>query len=68
FIFDRYNREELPDTAGAYLGNEDLSQGYDWTALVLESPAGADALDPRYKMDAVYNPGFSGRFMIKYSF
>ncbi len=68
FVFDRYNREERSDTSGIYLYDKDLSQGFDWRQLVLESSEGANALDPRYKMDAAFNPGFSGRFMVKFIF
>ena len=74
FVFDRYNREEWYDTSGMYLGEQDLTQGYDWQALVNESPDANDptygniALDQRYGMKAIYNPGFSGRFMVKYIF
>jgi hypothetical protein len=68
YIFDRYNREEVWQSSGAYLGAQDLTEGYDWKALVLQSAMGSDALDPRYGMKAIFNPGFSGRFSVRYSF
>jgi hypothetical protein len=68
FVFDRYNREERYDSAGIYLYDKDLSKGFDWKQLVLDSPEGAGALDPRYQKDAIFNPGFHGRFMIKFIF
>ncbi len=68
FIFDRYNREEQYDSAGIFLYDKDLSAGFDWKQLVLDSDAGAAAIDNRYKKDAVFNTGFQGRFMIKFIF
>ncbi len=68
FIFDRYNREETYETSGMYLYDTDLSKGFDWKAKVLASPDGQRALDPRYGKDAIFNPGFQGRFLIKFIF
>lgn len=69
FLFDRYNREELYRTAGIRVGNEDLSQGFDWQARIADRLAVEPAtLDPRYGMKAIFNPGFSGRFLVKYTF
>jgi hypothetical protein len=68
FVFDRYNREDRYTSAGIYLYDKDLSKGFDWKQLVLESPEGAGALDQRYKMNAMFNPGFQGRFMVKFIF
>jgi hypothetical protein len=66
FTFDRYNREEHSDSAGINLVNTDLSQGFDWQAMVAAN--GPGALDPRYKKAAIFNAGFSGRFLVKYIF
>jgi len=68
FTFDRYNREEKSDSAGIDLIDTDLSQGFDWQALVAATPDGEAAKDPRYKKAAIFSPGFSGRFMVKYIF
>jgi hypothetical protein len=68
FVFDRYNREEHSDSAGIDLSEVDLSKGFDWKKMVLETPDGQHALDPRYGKDAIFNPGFSGRFLIKFIF
>ncbi len=68
FIFDRYNREERYTSAGIDLYGLDLSKGYDWKQLVLDTPEGAGALDQRYKKDGMFNPGFQGRFMVKFIF
>ncbi|MCW5978708.1 MAG: TonB-dependent receptor [Bryobacteraceae bacterium] len=68
FVFDRYNREEHSDSAGIDLHDTDLTKGFDWRQMVAETPDGARALDPRFGKDAVFNPGFQGRFMIKFIF
>jgi hypothetical protein len=68
FVFDRYNREEHSDSAGIDLHDVDLSKGFDWRALVAATPDGAHALDPRFGKDAIFNPGFGGRFLIKFIF
>ncbi len=68
FTFDRYNREEHSDSAGIDLIDTDLSKGFDWKAMVAATPDGQHALDPRFGKAGIFNPGFSGRFMIKYIF
>jgi hypothetical protein len=68
FTFDRYNREEKYDSAGIYLYDKDLSKGFDWRALTLESDLGQKALDNRFGKPAVFNPGFQGRFLMKFIF
>lgn len=68
FIFDRYNREQRPDSSGIDLSETDLSKGFDWQAMVAATPDGADAKDPRFGMEDVFNPGFQGRFLIKFIF
>jgi hypothetical protein len=68
FIFDRYNREEHSDSAGIDLSNTDLTKGFDWESMVLATPDGVDALDPRFGNKAIFNPGFAGRFMVKFIF
>lgn len=68
FTFDRYNREEHSDSAGIDLSGTDLSQGFDWKAMVAATPDGQHALDPRFGKAAIFNTGFSGRFMVKFIF
>ena len=77
FTFDRYNQEELSDSIGMCLDRYcdpagvgvDLGKGFDWKALALEgSQAGGVALDPRYTKASMFNPGFGGRFLIKFIF
>jgi len=54
------------------LANVDLFQGYDYNALIANTPDGRNpnlgALDPRFGKDDIWNPGFQGRFGIKFTF
>jgi hypothetical protein len=45
-----------------------LAAGYDYNALLLASPSGASAYDPRYGMDDLFNPGLQGYFSVKFLF
>jgi hypothetical protein len=76
-IFPSLNRGQgvRDAAAGINLGSTDLRQGYDYRALINATSAqttraltGANAYDPRYGMEDLFNPGFQGRFGIKYSF
>jgi hypothetical protein len=64
FTMDRYNQEELSDSTGIKLKNVDLTKGFDWKGMV----AAAGGLDPRYGQPAAFNPGFQGRFLVKFIF
>lgn len=53
------------------LSRTDLYKGYDYKALIAATPDAATAtgaLDPRYGMDDIWSPGFSGRFGVKFTF
>ncbi len=50
------------------LSGVDLAKGYDYHALILASPSGARALDPRYGKPDLWQPGTQGQFSIKYLF
>ncbi len=50
------------------LANVDLAQGYDYNALILASPSGANAYDPRYGMADLFNAGLRGQFSVKIIF
>jgi hypothetical protein len=65
FTFDRYTREEHSDANGMDLSGVDLSQGFDYQALV--AAAGSD-LDTRYKKASDFNPGIAARFLVKFIF
>ena len=50
------------------LSGVDLARGYDYNALILASPSGANAYDPRYKQADLWQQGTQGQFSIKYLF
>ena len=50
------------------LSKVNLAAGYDYNALIRATADGANAYDPRYKMDNLFNPGAQGQFSVKYIF
>ncbi|MEN3339245.1 MAG: hypothetical protein V7647_2921 [Acidobacteriota bacterium] len=50
------------------LSNVDLAKGYDYKALIMASPSGVNAFDPRYGKADLWQPGAQGQFSIKYLF
>ncbi len=50
------------------LSDVDLSQGYDYRALIEASPDGTNAYDPRYGMADLFDPGTQGFFTVKFLF
>ena len=69
YTFPWYNYDEIYDSVGMDLSGQDLTKGYDWKTLALAASNGQGiALDPRYKKPAAFNPGFGGRFLIKFVF
>jgi hypothetical protein len=64
YTMDRYNQEEIVDTVGLDLTGVDLTQGFDWRAMV----AAAGGLDPRYGSPAAFQSGIQGRFLVKFIF
>jgi hypothetical protein len=68
FTFDRYNREDRPQSSGIDLSTTDLAAGFDWHAAVAATGDGAGATDPRFGKAAIFNPGFEARFGVKFSF
>jgi hypothetical protein len=50
------------------LSDVDLRNGYDYNARILASPDGANAYDPRYGMDDIFEPGTQGYFTVKFIF
>jgi outer membrane receptor protein involved in Fe transport len=50
------------------LANTDLALGYDYNALILASPSGANAFDPRYGKADLWQAGTQGQVSIKYLF
>lgn len=60
----------IPDRSSSFidLSETDLSQGYDYNALILASPDGADAYDPRYGLADLFQPGTRAFATVKYLF
>jgi hypothetical protein len=50
------------------ISKENLANGYDYNALILQSLEGAQAFDPRYKKQDLWQAGLQGQFSIKYIF
>jgi hypothetical protein len=46
----------------------DLYKGYDYNALLRATPDGANAFDPRYGMDDLFEPGTQGQISVKFLF
>ena len=70
YIFNSINRGagvNRPSSA-ADMANVNLVNGYDPNALILATPEGSFALDPRYKMPALFQTGTQAFFDIKYIF
>ncbi len=68
FQFQDFNKQERGDSSEIDLIDTDLSKGFDWQQMVANTSDGTFAQDPRYLKDAIFNPGFSGRFLIKFTF
>ena len=50
------------------LSGVDLAKGHDYNALILASPSGRNAFDPRYGKADLWQAGTQGQFSIKYLF
>jgi hypothetical protein len=63
-----YNRQR--NSSEMDLSSVDLAKGYDYKALIAGSADGktGTALDPRFNMTDLFNPGFSGRLGVKFIF
>ena len=55
-------------SAAIDLSHTDLTKGYDYNALILQSTEGRAAYDPRYGQAALFEEGFRSYFTIKYEF
>jgi len=56
-----------PDSA-INLSSVNLFNGYDYNSLIIASPAGRSAYDPRFGMNDLWNAGFQGRLLVKFIF
>jgi hypothetical protein len=50
------------------LHGTDLADGYDYEAMIRATPDGANAIDPRFGLDDLFNEGTTGHFLVKWSF
>jgi hypothetical protein len=50
------------------LSHVDLAKGYDYRALILASPSGQNAFDPRYGKPDLWQAGTQGQVSVKYIF
>ena len=66
-IFNDYNRPRRAASA-VNLANTDLAAGYDYNALLAATPDGANAVDPRFRMEDLFNPGMQARFSVRFLF
>lgn len=61
----------LRDSSQINLSKVDLTKGFDYRALLALTPdakTNLTAYDPRYGLDDLFNPGFAGRFGVKFIF
>jgi hypothetical protein len=71
FRYDRVNFEEFYRTSGIPVVDLDFYKGIPWqTRLgqVADATTARGARDPRYGLGAIFNPGFEGRFLVKFVF
>jgi len=66
-IFDSVNRPRRTSSE-INLANTNLENGYDYNALLAATPDGANARDPRYTMDDLFNAGLQGRLSVRFLF
>jgi hypothetical protein len=50
------------------LSGTNLARGYDYRAMIGARPDGANAFEPRYRQDDMFNQGTTGHFLVKYLF
>ena len=70
-LFNYLNRGggAVPRASSAMnLSQIDLAKGYDYRALLLATPDGANAYDPRYGKADLFNDGARGQVMVKLIF
>lgn len=65
--FTDLNREQRASSR-RNLKSVDLTQGYNYNALILASPDGSKAFDPRYGQTDLWNTGLQGRLGVKFTF
>ncbi|MBI4463913.1 MAG: TonB-dependent receptor, partial [Acidobacteria bacterium] len=70
YYYLNFGAAPFRDSAAINLSRVDLAKGYDYRALLAQTPDGRQgkALDPRFGKDDLFNDGFQGRFGIKFIF
>jgi hypothetical protein len=71
YTFNQVNRgANTPNDQNAAidLSNTNLFKGFDYKAMLNALGPAASAYDPRFGMAGFFNPGFSGRFGVKFQF
>ena len=66
-IFGSVNRPRRT-SSNIDLHTTNLANGYDYNALIAATRDGANARDPRYQMEDLFNPGLQGRLSVKFIF
>src|SRR5262249_40305847 len=56
------------DSSAIDLSGVDLRKGYDYNALIQATTDGANAFDPRYGKDDLFQDGITARLAVKWSF
>jgi hypothetical protein len=69
-IFNHLNRGAGVDRGSSLidLHNTNLLNGYNYNALILASPDGVNAYDPRYGMTDLFEDGTRAQFQVKFEF
>ncbi len=70
-VFNFLNKGGIvPDRSSSFidLSHTDLTQGYDYNALIRATTDGANAYDVRYGMDDLFEAGTRGYFTVKFLF
>jgi hypothetical protein len=70
-IFNYLNKGAIvPDRSSSFidLSDVDLSQGYDYNALIRSTTDAEDAFDPRYGQPDLFEEGTRGQLLIKFLF
>jgi hypothetical protein len=70
YIIQHLNRGVGNDRGSALidLGQVDLARGYNYNERILATPDGANAYEPRYGMEDIFQEGTRGQFLIKFEF
>ena len=72
-VFNFVNRgapggSNLVSTSAISLTGVNLANGYDYNAMILATPDGANAKDPRYGQPDLWSPGLQGQFSLKFTY